>query len=157
MAAKDEAERSARRAEAPLTSSQVVSAQTAATSPAPPLVESETTTDVPSARPTSVPDHHVMTIERGTFSFEAHTNVPLAIPRRVPGAGASVLSHEVACVLMHVDGVSTVATIAEVADQPLEDVVMCFRELVALGIVSLAEPKQLESMPPDSRIHRRPR
>ena len=161
MGAKDEAEAAAAIApstptEVPVTS-QVVSAQkqtsSSPTSPAPPNVMPETTTDVPSARPTSAPDYEGMALARGVLSFE-RTNVSHSIPKRAKNADTSVLSHDAAFVFMHVDGVSTVATIATVADRPLDEVVMCFLELTALGVVTM-EAKPLDSLPPESHVNRR--
>lgn len=157
MAARDEADRSALRVdEGAPTTSQVVSSK-ASTSPAPPDVAPDSRTDVPSARPTSVPDYNVAAVARGALPFEPHPNVPEAIPRRVPGADATVLPHAGAYVLMHVDGVSSIKTISEVADLPLEEVMMYFLELAALGIVTMNERRPLESMPPDSHVHRKRR
>jgi hypothetical protein len=116
---------------------------------------SEKTTDIPSARPTSVPGYAAIAIAKGALTFEPHPNVPLAVPKRAPGADASMLPHAAAFVLMHVDGVSSVTTIAEVADLPLEEVVTYFLELSALGMVTLADRKPIETLVPDSHIKRR--
>ena len=159
MGAKDEAEAAAKapapRTDVPVTS-QVVSAQSSSstTSPPPPGVVPETMMDAPSARPTSAPDYEGMALSRGVLSFE-RTNVPSAIPKRVKSADTSVLSHEAAFVFMHVDGVSTVASIAAVADRPLDEVVMCFLELTALGLVTMTDPRPLESMAPESGVNRK--
>jgi hypothetical protein len=131
----------------PMTS-QVVSSPTSESS-------SDKQTDVPSARPTSVPGYAAIAIARGAMTFEPHPNVPLAVPKRAPGADASFLPHAAAFVLMHVDGVSTVTTIAEVANLPLDEVVTYFLELSALGMVNLGDRKAIESLVPDSHIQRK--
>jgi hypothetical protein len=155
MAVKDEAERTALVGEAPKATSQVVSAHTSETSPAPPLASTETMTDVPSARPTSVPDYEEAFMSKGMMSFDPHAHASLAIPKRVPGADASSVPHAAAYALMHVDGVSTIATIAEVADLPQQDVVMYFLEMTALGIVTMGELRPGETVPPASHVKRK--
>lgn len=116
---------------------------------------SQIVTDVPSARPTSVPDYDAVLMTNSVVSFDPHANAAQAIPKRVPGSDASQLPHAAAFALMHVDGVSSIATIAEVADLPLQDVVMYFLELTALGIVTMGETRPLETIPPESRVKRK--
>jgi hypothetical protein len=137
MVGKDEAEAAAQRV----------------TTPAAGPVKSEIVTDIPSERPTSAPNHDAVGLG-GTLGLAA-PNMALAIPKRVAGADASELSHDAAFALMHVDGVSTIATIAEVADLPLERVAMCFFELSALGIVTMNDRRPAESVPPESRVKRK--
>ena len=139
MAGKDEAEAAAQRV----------------TTPAAGPVQSQIVSDVPSDRPTSVPDHDALGLAGHSLGLTS-PNMSLAIPRRVSGVDATMLSHDAAFALMHVDGVSTIATIAEVADLPLEKVAMCFYELSALGIVTLAgERKPVDTIPPESRVKRK--
>lgn len=139
MAGKDEAEAAAQRV----------------TTPAAGPVKSEIVSDVPSDRPTSVPRHDALGLAGHSLGLTS-PNMSQAIPKRMPGVDASILSHDAAFALMHVDGVSTIATIAEVADLPLEKVAMCFYELSALGIVTLAaDRKPAETIPPESRVKRK--
>lgn len=139
MAGKDEAEAAAQRV----------------TTPAAGPVRSQIVSDVPSDRPTSVPDHDALGLAVHTLGL-ASPNMSQAIPRRVPGIDASILSHDAAFALMHVDDVSTIATIAEVADLPLEKIAMCFYELSALGFVTLGPDRRpVDTIPPESRVKRK--
>ena len=121
------------------------------TEPAP-ASTTETRTDVPSARPTTAPPFDFAALAQDGVRLRIRADLPLehAILVRVATAPAETeLDHCTAFVLAHVDGASTVATIAEHAQLPLHDVVGAFVELLAFGLVRLAPPP---TVPPTSGI-----
>ncbi len=97
----------------------------------------EPRTDVPSARPTSIPDIDPSMFSRASLLAEppgvlADIVVPVQIS--VPSAQTG---HRAAFLLAHVDGVSTIAEIAAVAALPVREVIACFVRFVELGVVEL--------------------
>lgn len=98
-------------------------------------------TEVPSARPTSMPDfdpavlggddlHRVRTIPS--------IPVDLAVPVRVPGAVVEGFGEATAFVLLHVDGSSTITQIAEQTGLILPEVLGHVLELVSAGVVDMS-------------------
>jgi hypothetical protein len=99
----------------------------------------EASTDVPSARPTSVPDtFDVDWLAAGLARGGGGIPSDLAVPIRIPGAPLDRLDLRAAFLLLHVDGRSSVEQIASCADLPLSVVGEVFLELVALGCVAFA-------------------
>jgi len=114
---------------------------------------SEAKTDVPSARPTSVPesfdaDWLSAALARGAASSPGMPG-DLAVPVRVQGAACEGLDVPMAFLLLHVDGRSSVAEIAHAAQLQLSDVTATFLELMTLGCVNLAATAHTQ-IPPES-------
>ncbi len=97
----------------------------------------EARTDVPSARPTSVPDFDMDALATACL-HEGNFAVPmdLFVPVRTPASTAG-LDLRAAFLLLHVDGQSNISEIAACAQLSLQDVVSSFLRLVALGVVEM--------------------
>ena len=115
----------------------------------------ELKTDVPSARPTSVPD--VDDAAMAALRWRAMASVPpsIAVPVKKVGAPTAGIDLRVAFVLLHVDGVSTIADIANLAQLPIPDAIACFVELLALGIVELTGMSEVQMVPTSAIYPRR--
>jgi len=122
---------------------------------APSRSNAELKTDVPSARPTSVPD--VDDAAMAALSARAMASVPpsIAVPIRKVGAPTAGIDLRVAFVLLHVDGVSTVADIANLTQLPIPDAIACFVELLSLGIVELTGMTGVQKVPTSAIYPRR--
>jgi hypothetical protein len=111
-------------------------------------------TDVPSARPTAMPepvlsDRPTAMPDQAELGGDAaalaslrsssQSNRPLsvAIPVRVEGSNLAGLSHRAAFVLMHVDGTSSIGEIAWIAQLPASETIGVFRELLDSGVVEM--------------------
>jgi hypothetical protein len=94
-------------------------------------------TDVPSARPTCLPDADMEALATACL-HDRNFGVPrdMFVPLRT-AAATHDLDHRSAFLLLHVDGRSTLADIAHRAQLPLEDVVTSFFGLVEQGAVEL--------------------
>ena len=123
-----------------------------------PVPRTEMRTDVPSAHPTSVPEFDCAALAFTTFAFDSHANLPLdlAVPARIAGADTSKLDHAAAFVLMHVDGISSIASIASTAGVPLPEVIGQFLAMLGQGIVAIADRPASEARPPVSGVYGRP-
>jgi hypothetical protein len=121
-----------------------------ATTPAP--ESSEQSTDVPSARPTSVPENFDAEWLSAALACGAGSSgVPrdLAVPNRVPGARCDGLDLATAFLLLHVDGRSSIVQIAACAQLELADVTASFLVLLNLGLIDFAGTAHSQ-IPPES-------
>lgn len=110
--------------------------------------------DAPSSRPTSVPDVELGAVAGHALAFDSRANIPLdlAVPRRVPGADTAAVDHPTGFLLVHVDGVSSIATIAAHAQVPVADALERFLRLLALGVIELTG-RRSDSPPPTSGLY----
>jgi hypothetical protein len=125
------------------------------TTPAP--ESSEAKTDVPSARPTSVPESFDADwLDAALARSASAPSVPgdLAVPVRVPGASCEGLDVSMAFLLLHVDGRSSMAQIAAAAQLGVSEVTASFLELVRLGCIQLAGTAHPQ-IPPESGTYSR--
>jgi hypothetical protein len=109
-----------------------------------------------SSRPTSRPDTELALLAEAGQDFRTPAfvggqcplmmNVPILTGRGSKGS----LGHREAFLLMHVDGISEIATISKLVGLPLNEVVSCFRELEAAGLVALTIPEP--AAPGDSGV-----
>lgn len=109
------------------------------TAPAPEMHGAST--DVPSARPTSVPEtFDAQWLDAGLARGAIARGIPrdLVVPTRVPGASVAGIHLREAFLLLHVDGRSSIDEIAYAAGLPLVEVMDAFLELVTLGCVELS-------------------
>lgn len=113
-----------------------------------PVVESGTSTDVPSARPTSIPD----------YDFEAFADasvrhpppgmpLDLAIPVRAGFPGEGSVDLRTAFVFFHIDGRSSILEIAQYAELSIPETVGCILTLLAQGVVELMGPESRRASP----------
>ena len=129
------------------------------TSPAPLMAGSPT--DIPSARPTSVPDFDVSILAEATaLRYPSTRGMPmdLSVPVRLlredyEGEG---ICHRAAFILLHVDGVSSIDEIACSAGLPIREVIETLFGLVSAGMVRLDGQATNEQSCPQSGVQRRP-
>jgi hypothetical protein len=110
------------------------------TTPAPASVEDEWVTNVPSARPTSVPDYDVAAVAFETsLRHHALPSLPLdvAVPTRTYVAPPAELDLRACFLLLHVDGRSSVRDIAELTALPVEEVLGGMLDLSTRGLVEI--------------------
>lgn len=93
-------------------------------------------TPVPSSRPTAVPVFALEALTASGVRGQSASPLDLAVPVRT-AAPAGPLSVRAAFLLLHVDGRSTIAQIATLADVALGDTIAAFIELVSVGLVLL--------------------
>uniref|UniRef100_UPI00397B1A94 hypothetical protein n=1 Tax=Salmonella sp. SAL4355 TaxID=3159876 RepID=UPI00397B1A94 len=74
------------------------------------------------------------------------------VPRRTGRAAKKAIDigHREAFVLMHVDGITEVVTIANLVGLPVAEVIECFQRLVDVGMVTLTIPEP--AAPGDSGV-----
>ncbi|MBX3185711.1 MAG: hypothetical protein KF819_01800 [Labilithrix sp.] len=141
------------------------------TTPAPPNADVDAWVDIPSARPTALPE-----FDLAALAFETsvrHPQLPsipldVAVPAHTGAAPPSDLELRAAFVLLHIDGRSSVRDVAAMVDLPLDEVLARVLQLTALGLVELGgaaaparavpasgerrvAPDAPEDAPPDSR------
>jgi hypothetical protein len=101
-------------------------------------------TPVPSARPTSVAELGVSSAIDQLSGLRQQGNcgtpVSIAVPVRWPNADTSALGHRKLFILLHVDGVSSIAEISMRSGLPKAEVIAVFLDLVSTGIVTLEGP-----------------
>jgi hypothetical protein len=110
------------------------------TTPAPANVAADEWANVPSARPTSVPDYDVAAVAFETsLRHQALPSLPhdVAVPVRTRIAPPPDLGLRASFLLLHVDGVATVRDIAELAALPVTEVLSGLLDLTARGLVQL--------------------
>jgi hypothetical protein len=111
------------------------------TTPAPPQSRDEWAADLPSARPTSVPEFDLAALAfETTLRHHALPSLPLdvAVPARTRTAPPAALELRAAFLLLHVDGRSSVRDIAELTTLPVDEAIAAFLALAQLGLVELA-------------------
>jgi hypothetical protein len=97
--------------------------------------------NLPSARPTSVPDYDVAAVAFETsLRHQALPSLPhdVSIPTRTRMVPPAELGVRASFLLLHVDGLSTVREIAELAGLPVTEVLAGLHDLTARGLVQLA-------------------
>lgn len=123
------------------------------------------------AKPTELPPEQLLVCARATLppeeallralpSSQASNALPfdLTVPRRVPlyEGFATTLSHRAACLLLHVDGCSTLADIAAHTSLPRDVVLDIFLELLGTGSVELdVLDRDRRTPPPSSGVFRK--
>jgi len=113
--------------------------------------------NAPSERPTSVPDYDVAAVAFETsLRHQALPSLPhdVAIPSRTRMAPPPELGLRASFLLLHVDGVTTVRDIAELAGLPVTEVLAGLLDLTARGLVQLGGT-QLSSGVPISGARRK--
>jgi hypothetical protein len=97
--------------------------------------------DVPSARPTTAPEIDVESLVASERMQGLLLPADLAVPVRTATL-PEALDHRASFLLLHVDGVSSLAQIAGCAGLPLPLVIATFMKLLDLGAVELVSPLQ---------------
>lgn len=124
------------------------------TTPAPPQsADHWAPSEVPSARPTSVPDFDLAALAfETTLRHQPHPALPLdmIVPSRTRVAVPAQLELRAAFLLLHVDGRSSLRDIAELTALPLDEVVATFRALAREGYVELTGAPSARSAVPIS-------
>lgn len=104
--------------------------------------------ELPSSRPTSVPEYDVGALAAASLQGVAKSRVPLdlAVPvrRRASADGAPLRA---AFLLAHVDDRASISEIAAWAQVPLFEAIDAFRLLAALGLVELHDVPDEPSAP----------
>ncbi len=110
------------------------------TTPAPANTAEDEWANLPSARPTSVPDYDVAAVAFETsLRHHALPSLPhdVAVPTRTRLVPPVDLELRASFLLLHVDGAATVRDIAELAGLPVTEVLAALLELTSLGLVHL--------------------
>ena len=104
---------------------------------APSVAPSSRPSVAPSSRPTSVPTFDLEALARTCLPPEG-MQLDRLVPVRTAKTVAKGVDLRSIFLLLHVDDRSNVAQIAHTAELPLAEVVSCFFELLALGVVDMA-------------------
>ncbi len=114
-----------------------------------------------SSRPTSHPDADPASIVEIPVARRppAFALEPCPIWMHVPvrtrrSAAGNDIGHREAFVLMHVDGITEVVTIAKLVGLPVSEVLACFARLVDAGLIDLTIPEP--ALPGQSGVFRAP-
>lgn len=110
------------------------------TTPAPPHSSEEWAANLPSARPTSVPDFDMAALALETsLRQQPLRSLPLdiAVPARTRSQPPPGLELRAAFLLLHADGRASVHDIAEQTALPVGEVIAAFVELAHMGLVEL--------------------
>jgi hypothetical protein len=111
------------------------------TTPAPPQSRDGWAADLPSARPTSVPEFDLAALALETaLRHHPLPSLPLdmAVPARTHAPPPAALELRAAFLLLHVDGRSSVRDIAELTTLPVDEAVAAFLALAQMGLVEIA-------------------
>jgi hypothetical protein len=84
------------------------------------------------------------------LTFESAPEGTLVPVRTRRSSSSAQIDHRAAFVLMHVDGVMEVPTIARLVGFPVDEVRACFEELISAGLVELVPPRP--APPSDSGV-----
>ncbi|AKU95931.1 hypothetical protein AKJ09_02595 [Labilithrix luteola] len=112
---------------------------------------------IPDVRPTRVPDFDVDAFARGALLPPDMPRLPVdvTVPLRTAAAPPADLALRLAFVLLHVDGRSTIRSIADSVALPVEETLDMFVELIGRGLVELGPTESSTGIPHSGDYRRR--